>query len=110
MDMSALDTLEMDLLLKAALHPKRKSAAERKRDQRKRAKAAKANGRPILDPETLSVAILDAVSIILREGDPFGRVDCILRYAASGFACPTVAARAMKKRLLARPSKMVREG
>nr|ART37966.1 F34 [uncultured bacterium] len=54
--MSVLRDLEIGLLLKAAANPKpRRSATERKRDQRQRVAAAKAASRPILNAETMSL-------------------------------------------------------
>nr|ART37967.1 F35 [uncultured bacterium] len=41
---------------------------------------------------------------ILRDGEAPDAVDAILIRAACGFACPSMAAHAMRKRLLARRS------
>jgi hypothetical protein len=87
-----------------------RTAAQRKRDQRLRAAIDAANGDLEFNAESMTTAILDAISIMLREGDVHGQAEAILRYAATAFRAPRPAQWEMKRRLSTRIPKLLREG
>ncbi|WP_374650276.1 hypothetical protein [Dongia sp.] len=89
---------------------RRRTAAERKRDQRLRAAIDAGNGEVGFTAESMATSILDALAIMLREGDRHGQAEAIFRNAATGFRAPRPAQWEMKRRLSTGIPKLLREG
>lgn len=87
-----------------------RTPAQRKRDQRLRAAIDATQGNLDLNAEAMTEAILDAMAIMIREGDAHAHAEVILRYAASGFRAPRPTRWEMKRRLARRIPKLLREG
>jgi hypothetical protein len=101
---------EIAALTRAALNPKPKAtAADRKRAQRSKAAKAAAEGRAVMNAETVQNAILDVIGSMLRGGDPLGLATPIIRAVAQVYSCPEQAAKAISAKLVARSPKIIRD-
>jgi len=85
----------------------RDNARKRKRAQRLRDRLLRANSSPSPTAETLQQALLDAMAVVLRSGDPRGAAKAIIHEAAGPFADPSAVEDLLTKRLMTRLPKVL---
>lgn len=106
----ATNIIDINALLALAMKPKAKkkrvtrpmTSAERKRAQRIRVQAGVNGGRAPLTAETINHAILDALAIYLRQGDPHGHAEALITLASQPFLFAPQAANVIRKKLYGR--------
>jgi hypothetical protein len=87
----------------------RRTAAERKGDQRHRQMVDRAVGKPGLTAETMSMALLDALSLMLHDRDQAQHTEVVLHFAGFMLADGKNARAEMRRRLMRRLPKSYKE-
>ncbi len=101
--------IEMKLLMRQALKPRktRLTDADYKRKKRAKAEAQRLTVGAPVSAETMDNAVIDAVAALIRAGDPDGVAQSILKTASTGFRCPAQAEIRISNRLKVRKSRIL---